>query len=263
MTKLRATDATLSSTYSWARWPAANTIDGNLNTICASKWQAGAWLSIALPAGSAIDYVAVYNRADVERYAGWLNPFEVWVGNTAGDLATKCAGPVSDPWTPGVVTPFVVACPAAVGSYVTLKQTGQARYLTVLEMEAYTSARQSSASVSAFSTRSAAAKRVADAEAKAAQTHPVPIGPESDYFVDAAAIYEPNNAPADRAMDMQPATIALAAALVVALAVAAGLLVFAIHLRRRLSRAVAATAPVKVMVELQPAPPPAEEFSAA
>jgi len=147
MTALERLDATLSSTYSWRRWPASNTIDGRLSTVCASKWQANAWLSVQVPAGSAVDYVAIYNRADRRQYAEWLGQFEIYVGNAAGDTglagSIKCAGPVSAPWTQGKPTPFVIACPrGTTGTHVTLKQVGRARYLTVLEMEAYTNRRQ-------------------------------------------------------------------------------------------------------------------------
>ena len=147
MSKLERLDATLSSTYAWWRWPASNTIDGSLRTLCASKWQDNAWLSVQLPAGSAIDYVAIYNRADARKYADWLGLFEVYVGTVAGDTSSastvKCGGPVSAPWTPDAPTPFLVACPQGTsGAYVTLKQVGAARYLTILEMEAYTSNRQ-------------------------------------------------------------------------------------------------------------------------
>ena len=55
----------LGGVYAWWRWPARNTIDGDLNTICASHWERNAWLSIHLPASSTVEYVVVYVRCPV------------------------------------------------------------------------------------------------------------------------------------------------------------------------------------------------------
>lgn len=242
MAKLRASDATLSSTYSWARWPASHTIDGDLSTICASRWQAGAWLSIALPAGSTIDYVAVYNRADFRAYADWLNPFEVWVGSAAGDTASssavKCAGAVSAPWSSnGVVAPFVIACPRAVGSYVTLKLIGRARYLTLIQLEAYTTTRLAAATSPAFTKRTAeGGEGGSGATADAGATEPLPVSPDSGYYVGA-----PSDGPAGGDAS-SPTSLGLAsvlgAMLALSLLAVGALIVRTRRLQRRLKRTV-------------------------
>ena len=55
--------------------------------MCPSNWQQNAWLSVEMPRNSPVDYIAVYNRVDNPTWASWLNPFEVWVGGSAGDMS--------------------------------------------------------------------------------------------------------------------------------------------------------------------------------
>ena len=135
----------MSSTFR-PQWSAASAIDGNLATICASLWQTNAWLSIETPSRTAVDYVAIYNRADMSEYAEWLNPYEVWVSDAAGDFespaAIKCAGPLSSPVKIGVSvtaeSAIVIGCPwGTLGSHVSVRQVGRPRYLTLLEVEIY------------------------------------------------------------------------------------------------------------------------------
>jgi len=258
MIKLERITALLSSTYS-NRYPASATIDGNYASICASAWQANAWLSVEVPRDAQIDYVAVYNRVDHARYAGWLNPFEVWVSETAGDFspasAVKCAGPLSAPLRIGsnvADAAFVVGCPAGTtGSYFTVRHVGAARYLTLLEVEAYTNP----------STTAAAAAAVGGPKTKgiaAAAAPQKPTAPELPGFdevtppVESASIYfeagEANGnveeadtvaAAAAAAADVslwRTAVIALGALLALALLGAAALSVWVFQLRRSLTK---------------------------
>jgi len=265
MVRLQTQDAALSSTYSWQRWPASNTIDGRLETVCASKWQANAWLSVQVPAGSTVDYVAIYNRADNPRYAAWLGEFEIYVSDVVGDTSSassvKCAGPVSVPWSEGGVKPFLVGCPSSpTGTYVTLKQVGGARYLTIMELEAFSTGRQRAARSAAFPSRNADAGT--NAEAPTSTTHPVPVVAESEYYAEATQAYLGITAAGsdaghdlDASHDLDaghghqhgevPAIAVLAAVLAAVVGLCILLLVYALRLRRRIGNAGATTTPAK------------------
>ena len=225
MVKIERISARLSSTYH-NRYRAAATIDGNYNSICASGWQQNAWLSVEVPRETQIDYVAVYNRVDNANYASWLNPFEVWVSETQGDFsltnAVKCAGPVSAPLrinSDPANAAFVVACPAGTkGSYFSIRQVGQARYLTLLEVEAYanpaTTASVASATVAV--TGGGKAKGVA-AVAQAAAEEDESAGLELPGYddvnppVEDASIYFVAGASVDAHVQSTPAATAAAA----------------------------------------------------
>jgi len=129
----------MSSSYHWRQWPARDCIDGNQFSLCATRKEPGAWLSIEVGSGSRVDYVSVLNRADNREYMSWLSPFEVWVGRWAGDVSSASAarcGEVQDVET--AAGPFMVNCNGAVGSHVTLRLAGDTpRYLTVAELYAY------------------------------------------------------------------------------------------------------------------------------
>jgi len=253
MTKVRALDATLSSEYH-SRWGAANTIDGNYNTVCASRWQRGAWLSVQVPSGTNADYVAVYNRVDHRQYAEWLNPFEVYMSDTLGDTtsasAVKCAGPVSTQW--GSAPPFIISCPRVSSgvSYITLRLVGAARYLTLLELEVYSTgagaaaAKLVSAAVAAAATTSTAAKGVPQADAGEEPPPPIeeggvyfemanastPLGSINDAFQIAAAASEGGELSRTRLV-----AFILAGIVAVALVGFVALLVYALSLRRKVA----------------------------
>lgn len=61
------------------------------------------WLSVRVPAGSAIGYVAIYNRNDFQWAADMLNPFELWLTASAGTVsaesptAHRCGADLSAP----------------------------------------------------------------------------------------------------------------------------------------------------------------------
>lgn len=251
MVKIDRLSATLSTTYH-ARWPASNTIDGNYNSICASGWQAGAYLSVELPRASIVDYVATYNRVDVATYAQWLNPFEVWVSDAVGDFsgnAVKCAGPISAPIRVGSpVAPFTVACPAGTtGSYVTLRQTGRARYLTVLELEAYANPTAAVAASGGEDGKGLTAAKSASPDVPDVPAFDEvfsPIDEASDYFVPAPE--QPNDeqgipTPAaamstDTPQTWRTVSMALGGVLAITLIASVALIVWLVSLRRALAQ---------------------------
>ena len=91
LTELTPVGATLSTTHSSA-YAASNAIDGDIRTLAASGLMTAAadeWISIEVPAGAAIGYVAVYNRDDYASAAAMLNPYELWLTATAGTAASE------------------------------------------------------------------------------------------------------------------------------------------------------------------------------
>ena len=76
------------------RYPASNAIDGNPNTVFIT-WTAlrqNQWLSVQVPSGTRIGYIAVFNRNDGEQYRAWLSPYEVWLEVARRDRACNtCA----------------------------------------------------------------------------------------------------------------------------------------------------------------------------
>lgn len=155
----------MSSIYSHPRhgelWPASNAIDGkpvdDYFSLCATKKGTNQWLSVRVPTASRVGYVAVYNREDKQQYMEWLSPFEVWVGNHAGDVtssnAVRCGNVQYVDTSKRHGAPFVVACPPnAIGEYVTIRLVRWARYLTIAELEVYSNELRA-ASVSASQRR--------------------------------------------------------------------------------------------------------------
>ena len=148
MTELTRENAYLSTT--WNGYPAYQAIDNNMDTICASQGlttAADLSLSVQVPAGSTIGYVAVYNRNDAAWAAAMLNPFEVWLTASPGTASTesssahKCADGLRDESVG--TAPVMVNC----GSrndlrYVTIiiraGPTSPFRLLSVAEVRVYT-----------------------------------------------------------------------------------------------------------------------------
>ena len=121
--------------YSGA-YPASNAVDGDLyGSLAASNYEVNAWLSVRVPAGTNIGLVAVYNRDDGEVYQNLLGSFEVWVGSTAGATAHRCGG-----WSGATnsVGPFVINCDGvSSGRWVTVRQTGDIRFLTITGLRVF------------------------------------------------------------------------------------------------------------------------------
>ena len=70
-----------------SRYPASHAIDGDLQSkvLSVSALSSDQWLSVRLPLGSRVDYVAIYNRNDNNLYHSWLSPFELWLGDGPGN----------------------------------------------------------------------------------------------------------------------------------------------------------------------------------
>ena len=135
--------ATLSSTFA-AEFAASNIFDGDMGTYCVTAAGVANWVSVAVPAGTPIGYVAVYNVQGVtDSWQSLLGSFEVWAGSSPGDTssssAVKC-GEASYRNPSGDDTePYVLWCGVSDLQHVTVKQTGGARYLLISELYVYTS----------------------------------------------------------------------------------------------------------------------------
>ena len=131
--------ATLSSTYGY--FVAANAIDGNTGTLAASLYATSTdqWLSVQVPAGSAIGRVDVYNRADNPTMAAWLCPYELWLGASAGALTYDCGGGSLNPPSCNTLGPFSTFCGGRDDlPYVTIiLRSGTARLLTLGEVQVF------------------------------------------------------------------------------------------------------------------------------
>lgn len=123
--------AALSSTYH-PFFAAKNAIDGNLATKCASSTEQHAWLSVHVePENGFIGYVVVYALAS-PTFARWLGEFEIWVGDGWGDLSLRCGH-----WAAATDSKqFTFECGFR-AHYVTLRQLGSARTLSIAELEVF------------------------------------------------------------------------------------------------------------------------------
>ena len=134
-------------------------IDGNLDSICATKWGEANWLSVQFPKGSLIENVAFHNRRD--KWSSLLGSFELYLGSMPGVAGAlfKCGEGTYDASTEP--RPYMLSCldrengnaplsaehlttlsqaklgVSGQGLYVTLKQSGKAGYLSVSELQAF------------------------------------------------------------------------------------------------------------------------------
>jgi len=134
--------ATLSTVYAGGH-PAAHAIDGDVHTNAVSRKYADNWLAVEVPIGTAIEYVAVYNRVDLAgSWPAQLGTFEVWVGSMPGDTspatAVKC-GEARYRNPSGIDSePYVINCGGvSSGQFVTIKQIGPSRFLILAEVDVY------------------------------------------------------------------------------------------------------------------------------
>ena len=86
--------------------------DGTWNFCMSNLYEAGPWLSLALPQGSTVRTVSVHARHDWG--ADKLATFEVWVGSVPGSPSTsagavQCGGMTA----PATVGPHTVTCAPA------------------------------------------------------------------------------------------------------------------------------------------------------
>ena len=120
----------MSTLFDASLYPASQCIDGDLNTFCASNLLSTAsdeWLSIEMPVGTPIGYVAVYNRVDALWATRMLNPYEVFLTASPGAYGASSAhsctngGSVSAFPAPAGGGPFMIWCGGASNlRYVTL-----------------------------------------------------------------------------------------------------------------------------------------------
>ena len=113
--------------------------DRDMTTLCASYADTGNWLTVRVPGGTPIGYVALHNRRD-QYLQHQLGSFEIWVGNAPGDTTSDSAVKCGEARFDAALepAPYVLWCNGEVsGGFVTLKQTGPARYLSIAEMEVY------------------------------------------------------------------------------------------------------------------------------
>jgi hypothetical protein len=153
LTSLVLQDARLSTEYG-LNFGASNLIDNNLGTLAATQSTKGrardqdifvrgnerhqwASVSVVVPTGKAIGYVAVYNRDDAPQYASWLSPYEVWLGNSFGDLQHQCGDSLTAENDMG---PFVTPCNGPTNlTFVTIiiRSLSRERWLTLSQIEVY------------------------------------------------------------------------------------------------------------------------------
>jgi len=140
-----ALGASMQSTFPATQFPghdfgAGQAIDGivgsssNWNFALSELNAANPWLSIQIMPGSTVTAVEVYPRQDT--FLDRLANFQVWVGNTAGDISRApgmaLCGSMTATATQG---PFTVRCARALpGSVVTVRLPGLGRVLTLSEV---------------------------------------------------------------------------------------------------------------------------------
>ena len=144
MRELSLSQAVLSSSFNAVHFPAANAIDGDPTSLCASTLEANAWLSVRVEDDlPRVAYVAVLNHND-PRYMAALSPYrshalrssnsglaaaarlipcshqssvrclawtEVWIGPSPGrDGRSRLCTPHSTERPPPTFGPFLTAC---------------------------------------------------------------------------------------------------------------------------------------------------------
>ena len=118
-----------------AIFPASNIMDGKLDTFCAtaSAQFSDQWvsLSVAVPGGMGIGYVAVMNRQDAWAVANaaqqWLLPFELWLGSSYGSLQYRCGGAAAGSSLAGPYTMWCGEAPAGLSFVTVLLRSGTSR----------------------------------------------------------------------------------------------------------------------------------------
>ena len=126
MTQLTPSGVTASSTYAnSAAFAPGNVIDGNTATLAASNLLTATsgdqWISVQMPAGSRIGYVAVYNRDDYAWATAMLNPYEIWLTATPGTVTTAPVSRVAGLVTPCAVLPLI---PGSVSDTMSVMEVG-------------------------------------------------------------------------------------------------------------------------------------------
>lgn len=121
-------EARMKTAYARDSYLASAAIDSSLGTYCMSAEQpqhspanAGQWLAVRIPINAGVTHVTIHNRARSGHHnQEWLSPFEVWLGQSAGDTAPptgwRCGGESIS--VEASLGPFVVACGDAPPSFV-------------------------------------------------------------------------------------------------------------------------------------------------
>ena len=120
--------------------PPTACIDRNLTSICATNREANAWASVQLPEFTVVDRVVVHNRNDNNKeYQSWLSPFEVWLGESYGDMTSPVAKRCGQPElrVPATAGPFTVSCGGVRGRFATVVHKSTVRALTIAEITVY------------------------------------------------------------------------------------------------------------------------------
>lgn len=114
-------------------------MDGDLTSVVATTFGLKNWASAGISpqyVQGGIQYVAVYNRNDVDVYIDWLGTFEVWVGTSEAPYTHLCQTVTAIGRSDA---PYVVNCGGVVGEEVRVEQIGlPARYLTIAEVRVCT-----------------------------------------------------------------------------------------------------------------------------
>ena len=128
----------MNAVYTGGAYTAAQAIDGSMSTICASTLARNPWLSVRVPGGTPIGYVAVHNRRDA--YAYLLGNIEVWIGTSMGDTSASAVLCGAASYTAAQEpAPYVLWCGGLSDrAYVTVRRVGVGSgYISVSELEAY------------------------------------------------------------------------------------------------------------------------------
>ena len=122
-----------------SKFPASNVIDGDLTTDVVARRGTNSWVSVQVPAGTPLGYVAVYNARSNRARARGLGDFEVWVGTSMGDTsatAIKCGESTYD--VNHEPNPYVLWCSGVSDRpYVTVLKVGTG-ILALAELVPYT-----------------------------------------------------------------------------------------------------------------------------
>jgi len=128
-----------------------NCIDGSRMSTCTVKVsgrKAGRlpWISVEVQPPARLVHsleLIIFDPAGPTIQGGHvLGEYEVWVGDTAGELRTRCSGPTAEPMHDGV--PVRVVCGLARGTHVTMQLSGEVhgrdRQIFLSELRVFTPA---------------------------------------------------------------------------------------------------------------------------
>ena len=128
-----------SSSSIMAQYVAEYAIDGNADTFIVTDSDVGNWLSVQIPTSTVVRSVAVYNIHNNVQFQNNLGTFEVYITSTPGVTTGgyKCGEATYRNPTGFDTEPYVVSCGdhfTGDRGFVTMRQTGLARYFIVSEV---------------------------------------------------------------------------------------------------------------------------------